>query len=138
MDIGDFEKNDWDHMHDVVLHVTHKSSTMRELIEFYKSLPEHLHELAEEWGMNDTVFREEAIEFLREKENARITAKLDADEARGKKFSAWVIQAITEGRIWFSTRPNTFGEPDVDELDVVVEFAGGPERIGNDGSGSFS
>ncbi len=138
MNIDNFQKNDWDHMHDVVLSVIHKSCTMRELIEFYKSLPEDLHELAEEWGMNDTVFRENAYEFLREKENARIISKLDADEARNKKFSAWIVKMIGEGRIWFSVRPNVVGEKEADELDVVVEFAGGPERIGNDGSGSYS
>lgn len=73
-----------------------------------------------------------------EKENARILAKMDADDERNKKFGAFVIEMIQSGRMWFSQRPGVYGEPEIDEVDVVVEFAGGPERIGNDGSGSFS
>jgi hypothetical protein len=138
MNIAEFEKNDWDHLHDVVYNVTGKKSTREELEKVFDSLSSHLKHLAYEWGMNDTVFREDAAEYLREKHNAEYEAKNKADNERNASFAAWVMKAIGDGRIYFSNRPQYYGESPTDELDVVVEFAGGPEVIGNDGSGSFS
>jgi len=138
MNIAEFEKNDWDHLHDVVYNVTGKKSTREELEKVFDSLSTHIKHLAYEWGMNDTVFREDAAEYLREKRNAEYEAKNKADNERNASFAAWVMKAIGEGRIFFSNRPQYYDEPKADELDVVVEFAGGPEVIGNDGSGGFS
>lgn len=138
MDISQFEKNDWDHLHDVVYGVCLKKSTREELEKVFDSLPRHLKFMAYEHGMNDTVFREEAYEHLREKRSKEIEEKEKIDNERNALFTVWVVKMFNEGRLWFSNRPGAVGEPDVDELDVVVEFAGGPERIGNDGSGSFS
>lgn len=138
MDISTFDKNDWDHLHDVVYNVTDKKSTREELEVIFNSLPIDLKHLAYQWGMSDTVFRDNAIEYLQEKHNIEYDAKSKADNERNALFTAWVVKMLNEGRLWFSNRPGVIGEPDIDELDVVVEFAGGPERIGNDGSGSFS
>lgn len=138
MEISNFDKNDWDHLHDVVYDVTWKKSTREELEKVFDSLPIDLKHLAYQWGMNDTVFREKAHSYLREKKNQEIEAQEKINTERNALFAAWVMKAIGEGKIWFSNRPGVIGEPEIDELDVVVEFAGGPESIGNDGSGSFS
>lgn len=138
MDIKDFEQSDWNYLHDVVFNVTGKSVKNEELEIIFNTLPSHLKHLAYEWGMNDTVFREEAAEYLREKHNVEYEAKNKADNERNASFAAWVMKEIGDGRIYFSNRPQYYGEPQIDELDVVVEFSGEPEVIGNDGSGSFS
>jgi hypothetical protein len=134
MNISQFEKNDWDHLSDVVYGIYHKERTREELEKIFESLPRNLKFIAYEHGMNDTVFRDGTHTYLREEHNKEIEAK----DKTNALFAAWVMKAIGDGRIWFSTRPGVWGEPEIDELDVVVEFAGGPERIGNDGSGSFS
>jgi len=62
-----FTKNDWDHMHDCVLHATwntsKKKSTREELIDLFKILPEDLKEEAYNWGMSDTPWREKFIDW---------------------------------------------------------------------------
>jgi len=138
MEITKWEDNDWNHLHDVVFYVTYKKSTREELEKIFESLPEDLRLLACQWGMNDTVFRDNTIEYLQEKHTMEHEAKNKADNERNALFTAWVVKMFNEGRLWFDNRPGVIGEPDIDELDVIVEFAGGPERIGNDGSGSFS
>lgn len=138
MNIAQFDKNDWDHLHDIVFDIKWRKSTREELEKIFETLPRNLKFMAYEHGMNDTVFREKALEYLREKHNAECEAKNKADTERNALFAAWVAKMLNEGRIWFSNRPQHFDEPLTDELDVIVEFAGGPERIGNDGSGSFS
>ncbi len=138
MNISEFDKNDWAHLHDVVYGIYHKDSTREELEKVFDSLPREIKFIAYEHGMNDTVFREDAAEYLREKHNEEYEAKNKADNERNASFAAWVMKGIGDGRIYFSNRPQYYGEPQADELDVVVEFAGGPEVIGNDGSGSFS
>jgi len=138
MDIATFDKNDWAHLHDIVYDTTDKKSTREELENIFNSLPHDLRHLAYQWGMNDTVFRDKAYDFLREKNNERISAKINEDSERSRKFSLFIINMLQEGRLWFSVRPGVYGEPEVDELDTVIEFPGGTERIGNDGSGSFS
>lgn len=69
MNIEDFDKNDWAHLHDVVYNVTGKKSTREELEKVFDSLPSHLKHLAYEWGMNDTVFRDDTYDFLKEIED---------------------------------------------------------------------
>jgi hypothetical protein len=80
------------------------------------------------------VFRDETHTYLREKLNKEIEAR----DKLNALFAAWVAKMFSEGRLWFNNRPGVFGGPEIDELDVVVEFSGGSESIGNDGSGSFS
>jgi hypothetical protein len=59
-----FVKNDWDHLHDCWIHVKGSFPTRTRLEKMFDSLPEELQALAEEWGCNDTVVREEIIEWL--------------------------------------------------------------------------
>ena len=64
-----FDKNDWDHLHDVILdatwNTTKKQCSQKELEKIFESLPAHLKEMAIKWGMNDTVFRDEVWYIFR-------------------------------------------------------------------------
>ena len=62
----DFNKNDWDHMHDCIYHVTQRKSNQSELEDIFDDLPEELKEEAFEFGMNDTLWREHFIEWYEE------------------------------------------------------------------------
>jgi hypothetical protein len=63
----EFTKNDWDHMHDCILDATWKTTkkncSQEELEEIYETLPIDLKLEAELWGMNDTVWRDNFIEW---------------------------------------------------------------------------
>ena len=54
-------------LHDVVFNVTGKSVKNEELESIFNTLPSHLKHLAYEWGMNDTVFRDDTYVYLKEK-----------------------------------------------------------------------
>ena len=62
----EFIKNDWDHMHDCILHATwdttKKNSTQEEMEEIFFKLPNELKCEAYECGMNDTLWRDKFIE----------------------------------------------------------------------------
>ena len=62
-----FDKNDWAHLHDVVLETMDKSLSKEELIIIFNNLPSDLQHMAYEWGMNDTVFRDLTYEHLEKK-----------------------------------------------------------------------
>ena len=64
--ISQFDKNDWDHLHDVIMCATAQKTTMTQRIAVFNSLPEELKEEAYECGMNDTCVREKIIEHLLE------------------------------------------------------------------------
>ena len=63
----EFTKNDWDHLHDCILHATwdttKKKSTREELIEIFNKLPEYIKDDAYEFGMSDTLWRDQFIEW---------------------------------------------------------------------------
>ena len=59
-----FVKNDWDHLHDCWFLVKGTKPTQKELEKLFDELPEDLQFLADEWGMNDTEFREGVIEWI--------------------------------------------------------------------------
>lgn len=59
-----FTQNDWDHLHDCWLHVKAVKPTQEQLENLFQDLPEDLQFLADEWGMNDTVFREGVILWI--------------------------------------------------------------------------
>lgn len=67
--IDSFGKNDWDHLHDCILDVTWNTekirSTREELISIFKNLPEGLKLEAYEYGMSDTLWRDEFIEWYK-------------------------------------------------------------------------
>lgn len=62
----EFTKNDWDHMHDAIMHVTGKSTTRDEMELIYDSMTDHLKYEAVEFGMWDTLFRDKFIEWYEE------------------------------------------------------------------------
>ena len=68
-----FVDNDWRHLHDAVLDATwkgeQKQCSFNELVEIYIELPNHLKEIALEWGMSDTEFREQFITYYKHKFN---------------------------------------------------------------------
>lgn len=70
MNYEKFNKNDWAHLHDVVINSTWdtgKLSLNQEQLEsLYTQIPEELTEQAEKWGMNDTVFRDNLSIWLKE------------------------------------------------------------------------
>ncbi len=62
-----FTQNDWNHMHDCILdttwETTKKNCTLEELMEIFEMLPSYLKHDAEFFGMNDTVWRDNFIEW---------------------------------------------------------------------------
>lgn len=60
-----FTKNEWNHFHDAVLTAWGTNICAEDLPELFKSLPNHEKSLAYEYGMNDTVFRDNVIIHLR-------------------------------------------------------------------------
>jgi hypothetical protein len=61
----EFTKHDWNHMYDCILQATwntkKKKSTKNELIDIFNKLPEDLKEDAYEYGMSDTLWRDNFI-----------------------------------------------------------------------------
>jgi len=59
--------SDWDHMHDCILDLTwngnKKNCRREELMEIYEKLPLNLKHEANEWGMNDTLWRDKFCEW---------------------------------------------------------------------------
>lgn len=66
-------ENQWDHFYDVVFDSIGKKCNEDELKIIYNLLPHHIKSICEEWGMGDTVFRDNAYQFL--KENKGLTSK---------------------------------------------------------------
>lgn len=62
-----FDQNSKNHLHDAILNATNEKPSRERMLEIYDSLPLNLKRLAEEWGMNDTEFREEVINHLKSK-----------------------------------------------------------------------
>lgn len=59
-----FEKNEWDHFHDCFFHVYKIKKSKEELEKIYLSIPNEMKLDALNWGMNDTVFRENLINYF--------------------------------------------------------------------------
>lgn len=66
------EQEDFDAMHDVILEVFDESPSQEQIQLIWNDLPEHIQGLAIQWGANDTVFRDNLYEFLKEKEDGNI------------------------------------------------------------------
>lgn len=62
-----FTDNDWNHMHDCILHVTwnteRKKCSREELQTIFESIPQNLKNEAYEFGMSDTLWRDKFIEW---------------------------------------------------------------------------
>jgi len=63
MDLN-FKQNDWNHLHDCIFHVTGKKSSQKELEKIFTLIPEDLQLEAYEWGMSDTLWRDNFIEWM--------------------------------------------------------------------------
>ncbi len=59
-----FGSNDWAHMHDCILHVRGTSTPQGEMEALFETLPESLKGDARQWGMSDTLWRDNFIEWL--------------------------------------------------------------------------
>lgn len=70
LDLENFDKHDWNHMHDCILDVTWETTqtkcSQEELEQIFIKLPEKLQFEALRYGMNDTCWREDFMEFLEE------------------------------------------------------------------------
>lgn len=70
IDLEIFDRYDWGHMHDCILDVTWETTqtkcSQEELERIFINLPEELQIEALRWGMNDTCWRENFMEFLEE------------------------------------------------------------------------
>jgi hypothetical protein len=64
-----FEKNEWNHLHDVVLSATWDTSKLKlsqsELEYLFGELPEHIKEDVYHWGLNDTVVRDSIYVWIK-------------------------------------------------------------------------
>lgn len=67
MILDTFSENDWNHMHDCILHATWNTSktksTKEELVHIFNNLPEYLKQDAYYFGMSDTLWRDKFIEY---------------------------------------------------------------------------
>jgi hypothetical protein len=65
-----FTENDWNHLHDCILNATwertKKKSTREELVKIFNELPYHMKGEAYSWGMSDTLWREDFIDWYKE------------------------------------------------------------------------
>jgi len=60
------EKEDIDHMHDVVYEVIMRTPSDEEIVRVWNALPERIQATAIHWGCSDTVFRDKMYEWLSE------------------------------------------------------------------------
>lgn len=67
INIKNFEQNDWDHLHDCIYNVTGSKSSRKDLERMFGLMPEELQIEASQWGMNDTVWRDNFIEWMKSK-----------------------------------------------------------------------
>ena len=63
-----FDQLEWDSFHDVVLDAMKISLNQEGLETIFWQLPEHTRALAFQWGLSDTVFRDDAYIFLEKTE----------------------------------------------------------------------
>lgn len=59
-----FSKNDWKHLRDCWFRVKGVYPTQEQLEKLFDELSSDLQVLAEEWGMNDNVFKDGVIEWI--------------------------------------------------------------------------
>jgi hypothetical protein len=62
----ELEEKDFDAMHDVIFEVKDYEPTNEDIQKTWDSLPEEIQGTAIAWGCNDTVFRDNLYEWLKE------------------------------------------------------------------------
>ena len=69
-DIKEFDQNDWNHLHDVVLDATWNTKKLKlsqpEMEELFEQLPDNIKNDAYHWGLNDTVVRDNIYVWVEE------------------------------------------------------------------------
>lgn len=63
-------RNGCNTFHDTVLDATGESKSTTQLKATFRSLPEEIRNIAHQWGLSDTVFRDQAHEELRKRKKA--------------------------------------------------------------------
>jgi hypothetical protein len=67
---NEFTQHEWNHLHDVVLDATWKTTksklTQQELESLFQELPEHIQKEAYRWGLNDSVVRDSIYVWYKE------------------------------------------------------------------------
>lgn len=71
--MANFSQHDWNHLHDVILTANSKNLNSKELRDFFNKLPEDIKADAAIFGMSDTLWRDNLIEYLQE--NSRTANK---------------------------------------------------------------
>jgi hypothetical protein len=69
------DASEWESFHDVILELTDISYSKETLKDMFRCLPKHVQHIAFEWGLSDTVFRNEAYSYIND-EIERTTAEL--------------------------------------------------------------
>ena len=69
-DIKEFDKNDWNHLNDVILEATWNTTKLNlsqpKMEELFEQLPDNIKSDAYHWGLNDTVVRDNIYEWFQE------------------------------------------------------------------------
>lgn len=63
--IKEFDKQDWGHLHDVVLEALEVDMTNQKLEELFRTLPNSIKDEAFHWGLSDTVVRDNIYTFIK-------------------------------------------------------------------------
>ncbi len=64
--LHDLTEHDWNHMHDCIFHVTKNSTSKDDMIKIFNEMPGDMKFDAFEWGMNDTLWRDNFIDWYKE------------------------------------------------------------------------
>lgn len=62
-----FAGDGWESFHDVLFELDEQERTPEQLRLVFEALPEVVRDIAHCWGLGDTVFRDEAFVYLRDK-----------------------------------------------------------------------
>ena len=62
-----FDDEGWCAFHDVVIETSGCSLSPKELRIVFEALPRHIRDIAHSWSLSDTVFRDSAYTYLKEK-----------------------------------------------------------------------
>lgn len=66
------EAEDFAAMHDVILEVYGKSPSQEQIQLIWDKTPDYIQGIAIQWGTNDTVFRDDLYEWLKENKDENI------------------------------------------------------------------
>ena len=122
MDINQFSEHEWNHFHDVILHV-HKMSEERDILKaIFQSLPEEYQLEDSIHGMNDTGWRESVIEYY-ESEQKKINQIM---EDYNKSMVDYAKECNEENTKILKQIESEYGEQLVNDLiDIIYDLDSG-------------